>query len=72
MFDMKRPCMPGAIASAIRFLRSEDGAVTIDWIVLTASMVFLGAAAGFFATSEVPALASRVDSSLQNMSVMPN
>ncbi len=69
---MNKPTVPGAIAKAIRFLRSEDGAVTVDWIVLTASMVFLGAAAGFFATSEVPALASKVDTSLQSMSVMPN
>jgi hypothetical protein len=69
---MTKPTVPCAIAKAIRFIRSEDGAVTIDWIVLTAGMVFLGAAAGFFATSEVPALAGRIDTSLQSMTVMPN
>ena len=28
------------------FLRSEDGAVTVDWVVLTAAVVALGVAAG--------------------------
>lgn len=27
-----------------KFLRSEDGAVTVDWVVLTAAVVGLGAA----------------------------
>ena len=55
-----------------RFRRDESGAVTLDWVALTAAMVFLGAAAGFFATSEVPRLAGKVDSSLDSMPVMPD
>ncbi len=69
---MNEQNMPGAIGRAIRFLRGEDGAVTIDWIALTASMVFLGAAAGFFATSELPQLAARVDNALETRPVMPD
>jgi len=69
---MNRHDLPGALAKTIQFLRDEDGAVTIDWIALTAAMVFLGGAAGYFVTSGVPQLASKVDTSLQSMSVMPN
>ena len=31
---------------ALRKLRAEDGAVTVDWVVLTASVVALGALVG--------------------------
>ncbi len=28
--------------SVLNFLKSEDGAVTVDWVVLTASIIALG------------------------------
>ncbi len=32
--------------TAVRFLRDEDGAVTVDWVVLTAAVVGLGLVIG--------------------------
>lgn len=29
-------------AGFLKFLRAEDGAITVDWVVLTASVVALG------------------------------
>lgn len=35
-----------------RFLGSEDGAITVDWIVLTASILMVGIATVFFLFEE--------------------
>jgi len=43
-----------------RFLRDENGAVTVDWVVLTASIALLGAAVGFTVSSNVPGLADEI------------
>lgn len=61
---------PGRAAS--RFLASEDGAVTVDWVVLTAAIVLMGVAAGFLVTSAVPELATKIDDTLQSMTVVPD
>lgn len=39
-----------------RFRQHEDGAITVDWVVLTAACVALGLAAGFmiFTTISAP------------------
>ncbi|PID37460.1 MAG: hypothetical protein CR993_00155 [Rhodobacterales bacterium] len=50
------------------FVSDEGGAVTVDWIVLTAVIVFLGVAVGFTATSSVPELADKLN---EFMSTMP-
>ena len=42
-----------------RFVKSEDGAITVDWVVLTATIIALGMAAMFFALSNVPGVADR-------------
>ncbi|HCQ64516.1 MAG TPA: hypothetical protein DIU07_04755 [Rhodobacteraceae bacterium] len=42
------------------FLRDENGAVTVDWVVLTASIALLGAAVGFTVSSNVPGLADEI------------
>ncbi len=39
------------------FLFSEEGAITVDWIVLTATIIALGMAATFYALSNVPGIA---------------
>ena len=54
------------------FLRDDDGAVTVDWVVLTAAIVLMGIAAGFTVTSTVPDLASDIGSFLESTTVMPN
>ncbi|MDA5094162.1 hypothetical protein O2N63_08675 [Aliiroseovarius sp. KMU-50] len=45
-----------------RFLHDEDGAVTVDWVVLTAAIVMLGMAAGFTVTSNIPGIADKISS----------
>lgn len=54
------------------FLSSEDGAVTVDWVALTAAIVFLGVGIGFTVSSSVPQLASKISQTVQSMSVMPD
>ncbi|WP_424940579.1 hypothetical protein [Aliiroseovarius sp. S253] len=43
-----------------RFARDEDGAVTVDWVVLTAAILMIGMFASFVATSNLPGLANKV------------
>ena len=54
------------------FLFQDDGAVTVDWVVLTAAIVLMGIAAGFTVTSTVPDLASDIGTFLESQTVMPN
>lgn len=56
-------------SSLARFSRDEDGAVTVDWIVLTASLVFLGIAAAYYVTSSVPEVADSVGDYMTNYQV---
>ena len=42
------------------FTRDEHGAVTVDWIVLTAAIVFLGIGAGFLVAGSIPGLADGI------------
>ncbi|MCI2394989.1 hypothetical protein [Aliiroseovarius sediminis] len=58
------------IKSRVRgLIVSEDGAVTIDWVVLTASLVMLGMAAAFLVTGNVPGLADKISTYISTMSV---
>lgn len=50
------------------FLR-EDGAVTVDWVVLTAALVGLAGAAGNTVMSGVNAASSTVETSVSTKSV---
>lgn len=51
----------------VSFYKDEDGAVTVDWVVLTAAMVSL-AVAGFIGTRDgVQAAAGTVSTSLGAM-----
>jgi Flp pilus assembly pilin Flp len=43
-----------------RFAADEQGAVTVDWIVLTGSIVLLGVGASFYVTSTVPKVANAI------------
>ncbi|WP_417808393.1 hypothetical protein [Thioclava sp.] len=42
------------------FLHSEDGAVTVDWVVLTAAVVGLGTIAGAVVWSKTGTAASQI------------
>ena len=48
------------------FTRDEDGAVTVDWVVLTAAVVGLGIAAIATVRGGVDSLAGDIDTSLEN------
>lgn len=52
------------------FLGSEDGAVTVDWVVLTAAIVGLGLAVVGSVRSGVGSLASDISASLTSASVV--
>lgn len=41
------------------YLRDEDGATTVDWVVLTATIVFLSMGAIFIVNANIPGLANK-------------
>ena len=49
------------------FRKDEDGAVTVDWVVLTAAVVALAAAAYGSIESGVSSLAGNIQTDMQNM-----
>lgn len=54
------------------FMRKENGAVTVDWIVLTATLIFMGIAIAFYMASSVPEVAENVGSYMSEMTVVPD
>lgn len=55
--------------SYIRLLREEDGAVTVDWVVLTAAVILLGTVAGGAVMIALPPLSEKLGNTLQAISV---
>ena len=51
------------------FLNDEDGAVTVDWVVLTAAVVGLGIAAVASVSGGVDTLASSIEKSVGDIDV---
>ncbi|KPN63219.1 hypothetical protein AKJ29_11010 [Aliiroseovarius crassostreae] len=52
-----------------RFKADEDGAVTVDWVVLTAAIVGLGVAVLTSVSASTDALATKVSNKINTMSV---
>mgnify|MGYP001801264580 CR=1 FL=1 len=52
-----------------KFRRDEDGAVTVDWVVLTAAIVGLGIAILATVSNGVGDLAGAIDTELSNMTI---
>jgi len=52
------------------FSRDEDGAVTVDWVVLTAAIVGLGIAVLTSVSGGTTSLADKISSELGSMSIM--
>ncbi len=50
-------------------LAKEDGAVTIDWVVLTAAIVMLGMAAAFAVGANIPGIANQISSTVAGQDV---
>ncbi|NDW53583.1 hypothetical protein [Aliiroseovarius sp. PrR006] len=64
--------LPLIYSKLARFLRREDGAVTVDWVVLTAAILLMGMFAGFAVTSSVPSLANKISEVVSKQSVGGN
>ena len=54
------------------FARDDDGAVTIDWVVLTAALTFMGIAAAFYVSSSAPEVANNLSTYMVEIDVMPD
>lgn len=52
-----------------RFARDEDGAVTVDWVVLTAALVGLGVLVVNTVASGVLDTSRGIDDELRNMTI---
>lgn len=48
------------------FAREEDGAVTIDWVVLTAAILIMGVTIGGFIVSGSQTMADNTETELSN------
>lgn len=51
-----------------QFLKDEDGAVTVDWVVLTAAIVGLGVAGISSVQSGIIGLAGKIDTAVDDES----
>lgn len=47
-----------------KFISSEDGAITVDWVVLTAAVMLLGVVVGATISTNVSTASSNVSASL--------
>lgn len=54
-----------------RFVRDEDGAVTVDWVVLTAAILMIGMFTAFVVTANIPGIANKMSEVVSGMSVGP-
>ncbi|HBZ42918.1 MAG TPA: hypothetical protein DEO85_02445 [Maritimibacter sp.] len=61
--------MTAVKAFFIACFTDDDGAVTVDWIVLVAVIVMLGMGAAFYVTSSVPHVANNMSSFLSKTDV---
>ncbi|MBV7409250.1 hypothetical protein [Maritimibacter sp. DP1N21-5] len=58
------------IKLANKFRAEEDGAVTVDWVVLTAAIVGLGIAVLTSVSGGTTSLADKISSNLSAMTIM--
>lgn len=54
------------------FAKSEDGAITVDWIVLTAAIVGLAGLSGAMVLSATETVAQNIDDGLSTKTVETN
>ncbi|MCI2399036.1 hypothetical protein [Aliiroseovarius subalbicans] len=57
------------LRTAPLFFHDEEGAVTVDWIVLAAAVVFLGMGSAFVVASSVPQVANDVGADMEEMGI---
>jgi len=58
--------------AVLRLLKDELGAITVDWVVLTAFLVFLGIGASFYVATSVPVVADKISQNMSSMTVLPD
>jgi len=56
-------------ANALTFLRDENGAVTVDWVVLCAALVGLGLAAAYTTKFGVVAASGNINAGLTSAKI---
>lgn len=54
-----------------RFARDESGAITVDWVVLTAALIAIGMGAAFYVNASVPVVADSVSDYMTSVDVNP-
>jgi len=64
------PVTKVCIKGLARFLNKEDGAVTVDWVVLTAAVVGLGVAVLSTVSGGATDLAGDINTTVGDMAVM--
>lgn len=55
--------------SFVKFMSQEDGAITVDWVLLTAGLVGLGALVVFTIAEPVAELDGKIGSALSSVEV---
>lgn len=72
MIDYRPTKSSGLWSRPLHFLRREDGAITVDWVVLTAALVFMAIGAAFYVGSATPMVAEKTGEYLSNVEVIPD
>jgi hypothetical protein len=54
------------------FTQDESGAVTVDWVVLTAAITFMGISAAFYVSSSAPKVANNISTYMGNIEIGAN
>lgn len=54
------------------FAKSDDGAITVDWVVLTAALVGLAGAAALTISASITVLGEKVESDVATTKVGPS
>jgi Flp pilus assembly pilin Flp len=57
--------------NAAKFLRDENGAVTVDWVVLTAAVVALGVMAALVMTTATTGLSDDIWAYMDSLDLFP-
>ncbi|MCK0143039.1 hypothetical protein [Aliiroseovarius sp. F20344] len=53
------------------FISEEEGAITVDWVVLTAIVAGVGSVSAWLVTSNIPGFAQNIGDAISVMSVGP-
>lgn len=54
------------LKNIVNFRKDEDGAVTVDWVVLTAGVVAVAIGVGVFLQGSLTDLADQIESEIQD------